>query len=113
MSEKITLRLMKKGEEEKALKVHNKVFGTNLPLSFWKWKYNCPLGIISLVAINNAGKIVGYHGNRLKKGIYYGRHYMFFDTVDVGILPKYSGNLFLEKAFNFLPSFPFLSYGFP
>jgi hypothetical protein len=119
------IRDYKTGDEQEITALFGKVFGKEMSIEQWKWKYLIPGNgsIYSKVAEDSSGKIIGHAGAVPLKGVFHKQAMPFFQGVDVMVHSKDRGgfsarNLFvgmmkllseeLNSAFS-----PVILYGFP
>jgi hypothetical protein len=123
--EPFIIRAYRKGDEEKIITLFREVFGKELTVGQWEWKYAVPGAgkIYSKIAEDASDNIIGYAGAIPLRGIYGGRPIQFFQITDVMIHPKARGFLGKKNIFEIIikelfediaKEFPdVFCYGFP
>ncbi len=87
---KLELRRLRKGDEDKLVEIYREVFGVELGVPYWQWKYlENPYGEpIMYVALDGA-RIVGEIGGILCQVKVGGREALALQIVDIVILAEY------------------------
>ena len=123
--EPFIIRAYQKGDEEKIITLFREVFGKELTVGQWKWKYAVPGAgkIYSKIAEDASHTIIGYAGAVPLRGIYQGKPLQFFQIADVMVHPKARGFLGKKNVFEIMikelfedigKEFPdVFCYGFP
>jgi hypothetical protein len=123
--EPFIIRAYQKGDEEKIITLFREVFGKELTVSQWKWKYVIPGSgnIYSKIAEDSSHTIIGFAGAVPLRGIYQGKPLQFFQIADVMVHPKARGFLGKKNVFEVMikelfedigKAFPdVFCYGFP
>jgi hypothetical protein len=123
--EPFIIRAYRKGDEEKIITLFREVFGKELTVGQWQWKYVIPGAgkIYSKIAEDASHTIIGYAGAIPLRGIYGGRPIQFFQIADVMVHPKARGFLGKKNVFEIMikelfedigKEFPdVFCYGFP
>jgi len=124
-SEHCIVRGYKKGDEEGIASLFQKVFGKEMTLNQWNWKYTIPGDgrIYSKVAVNTHNKIIGHAGAVPLRGVHQDKPIQFFQIVDVMVHPEARGFLGKKNVFDRMikelfqdlrKEFPHIfCYGFP
>ena len=96
------IRGYKPGDEKEITALFREVFGKDMSLDQWKWKYSLPGNgkIYSKVAEDTSGNIVGHAGAIPLRGIFKNEDIPFFHIVDVMVHPKARGFLGRKNVFN-------------
>ena len=68
------------------------VFGTPMPLDFWRWKYADGRGR-AVVALDKSGEIVGHYGGLPRQVSYFGDAQVAVQIADVMVAPEVRGVL--------------------
>lgn len=123
--EQYSVRNYKKGDEYGITSLFQDVFGKEMTLEQWKWKYAVPgdWKIYSKVAEDKSHKIIGHAGAIPLRGIYKNKPIRIFQIVDVMVHPKARGSLGRKSVFEHLMKtlfddlqkefFDVFCYGFP
>jgi hypothetical protein len=119
------IRAYRKGDEEKIVALFSEVFGKEMTVGQWKWKYAVPGAgrIYSKIAEDASHTIIGYAGAVPLRGIYKGDPLQFFQIADVMVHPEARGSLGKKNVFELMikqlfedisKEFPdVFCYGFP
>jgi len=123
--EPFTVRPYQSGDEEEITALFREVFGKEITLDQWTWKYSLPGDgkIFSKIAEDAFHTIIGYAGAIPLRGIYRGRPLQFFQIADVMVHSKARGSLGRKNVFEVMikelfegigKEFPdVFCYGFP
>jgi hypothetical protein len=123
--EPVTVRSYQPGDEEKIPALFKEVFGKEITVAQWKWKYTVPGKgkIYSKIAEDALHNIIGYAGAVPLRGIYRKKPLQFFQIADVMVHPDSRGFLGKKNVFDALmknlfeairEEFPdVFCYGFP
>lgn len=123
--EPFIIRAYRKGDEEKIITLFREVFGKEMTVNQWEWKYAVPGAgkIYSKIAEDASHAIIGYAGAVPLRGIYQGKPLRFFQIADVMVHPKARGSLGKKNVFEIIikelfedigKEFPeVFCYGFP
>jgi hypothetical protein len=124
-SENYIIRDYKKGDEREITSLFHDVFGKEMTIEQWNWKYAIPGRgrIYSKVVEDSFKKIIGHAGAIPLRGIFKNKPIQFFQIVDVMVHPKARGFLGKKNVFNRLMRILFedirkkffyvFCYGFP
>ena len=123
--EPFIVRPYRPGDEEKITSLFKEVFGKELTVAQWTWKYALPGKgkIYSKIAEDGSHTIIGYAGAIPLRGIYQKKPLQFFQIADVMVQPGSRGSLGKRSVFKTLmkrlfedirEEFPdVFCYGFP
>jgi GNAT superfamily N-acetyltransferase len=118
ISKFLEIRLYKPGDEAGIAKLFKEVFGREMSLDEWAWKY-CERGkVYASVAKDETGNIVAHYGGMPKRMILNGREVSGLAIGDVMIHPKYRSFRLFKKIASMVPDEAekdgfILGYGFP
>jgi len=114
------IRLYRPGDEAGITRLFREVYGREMSLDEWRWKYreSYPKKIYAAVAVNEEGCIIGHYGSVCLPFIYQGRPARGLAICDVMIQPKYRGIGTLKRLSSLVPAEAvkdgiILGYGFP
>ncbi len=117
---KITVRLYQPGDEAGITKLFKEVFGREMSLEEWRWKYTGRGNkkVYSSVAVNEAGEIVAHYGGMPHRMVYHGKEAYGLAIGDVMVHGKFRGFKLFKKAAALVPEEAvrdgiILGYGFP
>ncbi len=98
------IRGYKSGDERHIISLFKEVFGKDMTIEQWKWKYYIPgCGkIYSKLAEDSEGNIVGHAGAIPLRGIFRGKPCQFFQIVDVMVHPKARGFFGKKNLFDMI-----------
>ena len=101
-SEHYIVRDYKKGDEEGITSLFQKVFGKEMTLKQWNWKYTIPGNgrIHSKVAVDTNNKIIGHAGAVPLRGAHQNKPIQFFQIADVMVHPAARGFLGKKNIFD-------------
>jgi hypothetical protein len=120
-----TIRNYREGDENEITELFHEVFGKEITIAQWIWKYAVPGQgrIYSKIAEDESHSIIGYAGAIPLRGIYRNRPLQFFQIADVMVHPKARGFLGKKNVFELMikelfedigKEFPdVFCYGFP
>jgi hypothetical protein len=124
-SDRYIIRDYRTGDEQAVTTLFNKVFGKEMSIGQWTWKYSIPGQgkIYSKIAEDLSGFIIGHAGAIPLRGIFRNRPFQFFQIADVMVHPNARGFLGRKNVFDALmkslfedlrKAFPdVFCYGFP
>jgi 2-polyprenyl-3-methyl-5-hydroxy-6-metoxy-1,4-benzoquinol methylase len=94
-----TMRKYQKGDENGIIKLFKEVFGREMTIDEWRWKYRGQGSerIHSVVALNSDHEIIGHYGGIPLRTLYLGKEIKILSTCDVMIHPAYRGFWMLKK----------------
>jgi hypothetical protein len=114
------IRLYRPGDETGIARLFKEVFGRDMSLEEWRWKYieSNPGKVYSSVAINEELAIVGHYGAVRVPLIYKGKPAGGLAICDVMVLPPFRGIKTLKKISSLTPCEAvrdgiIVGYGFP
>ncbi len=120
MGEFRQVRLYRPGDEEGIIKLFREVFGREMSLQEWQWKYieSHPLRVYSSVAEDDLGNIVGHYGAVHVPLIYRGKSASGLSICDVMIHPQFRSIRALKAISSLTPPIAvqdhiIMGYGFP
>ena len=101
-SENIIIRDYKEGDEKQIVRLFQEVFGKEISIEQWRWKYFVPGNgkIYSKVAEAGFHGIVGHAGAIPLKGVFKNTPIQFFQIVDVMVHPEKRGFLGRKNIFD-------------
>lgn len=113
-------RLYRPGDETGIVKLFKEVFGREMSLREWKWKYieSFPSKVYSTVIEDNEAGIVGHYGGISLPLFYRGRSARCLAICDVMIHPQFRGIKTLKELSSLVPREAvkdgiIMGYGFP
>ncbi|GAB4419291.1 MAG: hypothetical protein OHK0032_15190 [Thermodesulfovibrionales bacterium] len=116
----LTIRIYEKGDEHGIVKLFKEVFGREMTLEEWRWKYTGRGNkkVYSSVAVNESGEVVAHYGGMPHRMVYQGREVYGLAIGDVMVHPKFRGFKLFKKAAAMVPDEAvkdgiILGYGFP
>ncbi len=116
----IRVRLYKPGDEIGIITLFEEIFGREMSLREWAWKYtrDGSRKVYSSVAISDSDKIVAHYGGMVHRMIYYGKEIKGLAIGDVMVHPKFRGVSLFKKIAAMVPEEAVkdgivLGYGFP
>lgn len=117
----IIVRLYQDGDEYLIAKLFKEVFGREMPLDEWRWKYIIGRGnnkIYSAVAVSESHGIVAHYGCMTHRMIYHGKEVYGLAIGDVMVHPKFRGSKLFKKVTMLSPEESgkdgiSIGYGFP
>ncbi len=87
---KLELRRVRKGDEEMLVEIFREVFGVELGVGYWRWKYfDNPFGEPVMYVAVDGGRVVGEIGGILCELMVAGREVLAVQVVDIVILAEY------------------------
>jgi hypothetical protein len=104
MSATCEVRHYRPGDEKGIAALFKEVFGKELSLGQWRWKYLVPADgkVLAKVATTPAGAIVGHAGAVPLRGIHRGSHSQFCQIADVMVRSEARGYLGRSNVFGHL-----------
>ncbi len=121
MTEKgVDLRLYRPGDETGIVKLFREIFGREMTLEEWRWKYTGRVKkkVYSSVGVSESGEIVAHYGGMPQRMIYHGREVYGLSIGDIMVHMKFRGFKLFKKAAALVPGEAvrdgiILGYGFP
>jgi len=120
VGEILEVRLYRPGDEEGITRLFQKVFGREMSLEEWRWKYTGRGNrtVYSAVAVDEADGIVAHYGGMLHRMIYQGREVYGLAIGDVMVHPAYRGFKLFKEVASVFPEVAhkdriIVGYGFP
>lgn len=120
MTSKINIRRYKDGDEYGIVELFKKVFGREMTLEEWQWKYKGQdfNKVYSFVITNEKNEIVGHYGGIPLRILYKGKEITGISTCDVMIDKRYRGFWILRRLHNefvntYIKEGISMFYGFP
>lgn len=115
----LTVRLYKQGDEHGIVKLFKEIFGREMSLAEWQWKY--VIGkprVYASLAVDSDGTIIAHYGGMPQYMINSGKAMFGMAIGDVMVHPSFRGTKLFKKIAELLPdaSAPdgfMLGYGFP
>jgi SAM-dependent methyltransferase len=114
------IRPYKKGDEEGIVKLFKEIFGREMPVDEWRWKYagSGNNKVYSSVAVTGLGDIVAHYGGMPHRMIYKGNDIYGLAIGDVMVHPKFRGSKLFKQVAAIVPEEGVkdgfvLGYGFP
>jgi len=114
------IRLYREGDEIGITKLFHEVFGREISLEEWRWKYTGEGNkkVYSAVAIDERDRIVAHYGGMPHRMIYQGREVYGLAIGDVMVHAKYRGLRLFKEVASMVPEEAvkdgiILGYGFP
>lgn len=114
------VRLYRPGDEYSIVKLFKEIFGREMTLKEWRWKYveSYPHKVYSSVAVHEDMGIIGHYGAVSLPITYKGNHERCLAICDVMIHPKFRGIKTLKKLSYLVPHEAvrdgiIMGYGFP
>jgi len=87
---KLELRRLQRGDEERLVDIYREVFGVELGVPYWRWKYfDNPFGDPVMYVALDGDRIVGEIGGILCNVRAGGKEALAVQVVDIVILPEY------------------------
>ncbi len=118
--QKLTIRLYKTGDEYLITCLFREIFGREMSLQEWRWKY---LGedndkVYSSVAVSETGEIVAHYGGMVHRMVFHGKEIRGLSIGDLMVHPKFRGTKLFKKVAIIVPEEAvqdgiILGYGFP
>jgi hypothetical protein len=100
---KYLVRDYKTGDEEGITSLFKEVFGKDMSIKQWRWKYlSINDELYTKVAQDAAGRIIAHAGAIYLRGTLEGRAIPFFQIADVMVHPDYRGYMGKKNLFNCL-----------
>ncbi|NWF98836.1 MAG: GNAT family N-acetyltransferase [Nitrospirae bacterium] len=98
------IREYKSGDEKYITMLFKEVFGKDMTVEQWKWKYYIPGNgkIYSKIAEDSNGNLIGHAGAIPLKGLFKGKPYQFFQIADVMVHPKARGFFGTKNIFSMI-----------
>jgi len=116
----ITVRSYERGDEYEIIKLFKEVFGREMTIDEWKWKYKGQGDekVSSTVIVNKDGGIVGHYGGIPLRMIHCGKEVKGIAITDVMISQKFRGFFQLKRVHYFfieglMRDSVIMVYGFP
>ncbi len=116
----VTVRLYQEGDEYGIVKLFKEVFGREMTLDEWRWKYTGRGNnkVYSSVAVNESGEVIAHYGGMPHRMVFNGREIKGIAIGDVMVNPKYRALNIFKKVCALLPEETakegfILGYGFP
>jgi 2-polyprenyl-3-methyl-5-hydroxy-6-metoxy-1,4-benzoquinol methylase len=117
---KILVRPYQDGDEKGIVRLFQEVFGRKMTIDEWEWKYKGQgnEAVSAVVAVNEAGEIVGHYGGIPLRATYNGNLIHILATCDVMIHPSSRGFWMLKRITAFFKHEAIkkafrMCYGFP
>jgi len=117
---KLTIRLYKHGDEHGIIKLFRDIFGREMTIEEWRWKYveSYPHRVYSAVAEHEEFGIVGHYGGVCLPLIHKGKLMRGLAICDVMVYPKFRGIKTLKLLSSIMPREAvkdgiIIGYGFP
>ncbi len=114
------VRLYQEGDEYGIVKLFKEIFGREMTLDEWRWKYTGRGNkkVYSSVAVNECGEVVAHYGGIPHRMTYQGKEVYGLAIGDVMVHPKFRGLKLFKKAAILVPEDAvkdgiILGYGFP
>jgi hypothetical protein len=116
----VIVRLYQNGDEYLIAKLFKEVFGREMSLDEWKWKYKSSGNqrIYSSVAVSETHGIVAHYGCMARRMIYQGKEVFGLAIGDVMVHPQFRGTKLFKKVTMLAPEESgkdgiSIGYGFP
>lgn len=120
LSRDFTIRLYKDGDEHGIIKLFKEVFGREMSLEEWRWKYfgEDNEKFYSSVAVSEAGDIIAHYGGMVRRMVFNGREIKVLSIGDVMVHTKFRGTKLFKKVAKTTPEEAYkdgfiFGYGFP
>ncbi len=120
MAEAVEIRLYKQGDEIGITRLFKEVFGRDMSLEEWRWKYTGRGSgkVYSAVAVSESDGIVAHYGGMPHRMIYQGRKIYGLAIGDVMVHSRYRGFKLFREVASLVPEEAvkdgiILGYGFP
>lgn len=120
VEQKLAVRLYKAGDENGITKLFREIFGREMTLEEWKWKYLSDGNnkVYSSVAVTETGEIVAHYGGMVHQMVFNGKEIRGLSIGDIMVHPKYRGTKLFKKVAELVPEEAvtdgiMLGYGFP
>lgn len=120
MPSEINIRRYKDGDEYGIIELFNKIFGRQMTIQEWLWKYKGQGNnqVYSFVIVDKEEKVVGHYGGIPMRMTYKGRDILGIVICDVMIHERYRGLWTLKRLHNrfidtYLKEGISMFYGFP
>ncbi len=99
---KIICRMYKEGDEQGIIELFNYVFGREMTLKEWQWKYRGQGNekVCSVVLEDKENGIVGHYGGLPLKMIYDGTEVTGIQAVDTMVHPRYRSYVRFKEMYN-------------
>jgi len=97
---KLNIRRLKRGDEENLVEIYRDVFGVELGVRYWRWKYfENPCGEPTMFVALDGARIIGETGGIACNVMVDGRDSRGVQMVDIVVLPEYQkGGPFFKLA---------------
>lgn len=116
----LLIRMYKDGDEGRIVSLFKEVFGREMSLEEWRWKYTGRGNkkVYSAVALNETDEIIAHYGGMPHRMIYQGKVIYGMAIGDVMVHPKLRGLKLFKKTAALVPDEAvkdgiLLGYGFP
>lgn len=116
----IIIRLYKDGDEHGILRLFKEIFGREMTLDEWRWKYTGRGNkkVYSSLAVNENNEIIAHYGGIPQRMISNGKEISAMAIGDVMVHPSFRGAKLFKKTAELLPIVSaqdgfILGYGFP
>lgn len=114
-----SVRLYQSGDEDGIIRLFTNVFGRNMSLAEWRWKYVLRnQRVYASLAVDGNGTIIAHYGGMPKYMVKSGKEMYGMAIGDVMVHPSYRGTKLFKKIAELLPDACapdgfILGYGFP
>jgi hypothetical protein len=116
----LTIRLYKPGDEIGIVKLFKEIFGREMTIEEWRWKYTGQGNkkVYSSIAVNETNEVIAHYGGVPHRMIYHGKEIYGLSIGDVMVHPTFRGLKLFKKAAAMVPDEAaidgfILGYGFP
>jgi len=101
----VTVRLYQDGDEHGIVRLFREVFGREMTLDEWRWKYRGRGNrkVYSSVGVTDSGEIVAHYGGMPHRMTYHNREVYGLAIGDVIVHPKFRGFKLFKKAAEMVP----------
>lgn len=115
----LTIRIYEKGDEYGIVRLFKDIFGREMSLAEWQWKY--VIGkprVYASLAVNGHGAVIAHYGGMPQHMVHNGKEMYGMAIGDVMVHPSYRGTKLFKKIAELLPVVSAqdgftLGYGFP
>jgi GNAT superfamily N-acetyltransferase len=119
-AQKLTIRLYKKGDEHLITSLFRDIFGREMSLEEWRWKYfgEDNEKVYSSIAVSGTGELVAHYGGMVHRMVFNHREIRGLSIGDVMVHPNFRGTKLFKKVALIVPEEAVqdgivLGYGFP
>ncbi len=120
LSRDFMIRLYRNGDEHGIIKLFKEIFGREMSLEEWRWKYTGKdfLKVYCSLAVNENNEVIAHYGGMPQYMVHKGKEIYGMAIGDVMVHPKYRGTKLFKKISELLPVISaqdgfILGYGFP